>query len=185
MLFYLYLCNLLEFNLHLTGDPRSTETANDNSCTLYYPYFQLSNLRLTLPTPFRTVILAFLLLCLSIIQPNCLFPQEDGIMLEFLLYLLYFMLHMLVLHNFEMKTVNFRLTYFSMLFCVYLGVSVFVLSIVLSYYFYPTALKGCRGIVFTHDVRMGGRREIVCSGCISETVRCRKFILGRDIGWGV
>ena len=31
---------------------------------------------------------------------------------------------------------------------------------------------------------MGGRREIVCSGCISETVRCRKFILGRDIGWG-
>ena len=50
--------------------------------------------------------------------------------------------------------------------------------------FYPTALKGCRGIVFTHDVRMGGRREIVCPGCISETVRCRKFILGRDIGWG-
>ena len=55
--------------------------------------------------------------------------------------------------------------------------------------FYPTALKGCRGIVFTHGVRMGGRvgglREIVCPGCISETVRCRKFILGRDIGWGV
>ena len=50
--------------------------------------------------------------------------------------------------------------------------------------FYPTALKGCRGIVFTHGVRMGGRREIVCLGCISETVRCRKFILGRDIGWG-
>ena len=33
--------------------------------------------------------------------------------------------------------------------------------------FYPTALKG---------------REIVCPGCISETVRCRKLILGRDIG---
>ena len=52
--------------------------------------------------------------------------------------------------------------------------------------FYPTTLKGCRGIVFTHGVRMGGRvggrREIVCPGCISETVRCRKFILGRDIG---
>ena len=31
----------------------------------------------------------------------------------------------------------------------------------------------------------GGRREIVCPGCISGTVRCRKFILGRDIGWGV
>ena len=33
-------------------------------------------------------------------------------------------------------------------------------------------------------VRAGGRREIVCPGCISETVRCRKLILGRDIGWG-
>ena len=55
-------------------------------------------------------------------------------------------------------------------------------------YFYPTAFKGCRGIVFTHGVRMGGRsggrQEIVCPGCISETVRCRKFILGRNIGWG-
>ena len=51
--------------------------------------------------------------------------------------------------------------------------------------FYPIALKGCRGIVFTHGVRMGGRagwREEVCPGCISETVRCRKLILGRDIG---
>ena len=56
--------------------------------------------------------------------------------------------------------------------------------------FYPTALKGCRGIVFPYGVRMGGRagvraggrREIVCPGCISETVRCRKLILGRDIG---
>ena len=46
--------------------------------------------------------------------------------------------------------------------------------------------KGCRGIVFTHGVRMGGwagrRREKVCPGCISVTVRCRKLILGRDIG---
>ena len=32
--------------------------------------------------------------------------------------------------------------------------------------FYPSALKGCRGIVFTHGVRMGGWREKVCSGCI-------------------
>ena len=31
---------------------------------------------------------------------------------------------------------------------------------------------------------MAGLREIVCPGCISETIRCRKFILGRDIGWG-
>ena len=31
---------------------------------------------------------------------------------------------------------------------------------------------------------MGGRGENVCSGCISETVRCRKLILGKDIGLG-
>ena len=30
----------------------------------------------------------------------------------------------------------------------------------------------------------GGRPEKVCPGCISETVRCRKLILCRDIGWG-
>ena len=52
--------------------------------------------------------------------------------------------------------------------------------------FYPTALKGCRGIVFTHGAKVGwwvgGRWEKVCPGCISETVRCRKLILGRDIG---
>ena len=30
--------------------------------------------------------------------------------------------------------------------------------------------------------RPGGRQEIVCPGCISETVRCRKLMLGRDIG---
>ena len=53
-------------------------------------------------------------------------------------------------------------------------------------YFYPTALKGCQGIVFTHGVRLGkrlgGRLQKVCPGCISETVRCRKLILGRVIG---
>ena len=31
LLFYLYLCHLLEFNSHLTGDPRSTEITNDYS----------------------------------------------------------------------------------------------------------------------------------------------------------
>ena len=51
-------------------------------------------------------------------------------------------------------------------------------------YIYPTALKGCRGIVFTHGVRMGGRQEKVCLGCISKTARCWKLIIGRDIGWG-
>ena len=55
--------------------------------------------------------------------------------------------------------------------------------------FYPTALKGCRSIVFTLGVRMGRRaggwQEEVCPGCISETIRFRKLILSRDIGWGV
>ena len=35
--------------------------------------------------------------------------------------------------------------------------------------------------------RAGGQNEKVCLGCISETVRCRKLILGRDrvgFGWG-
>ena len=31
---------------------------------------------------------------------------------------------------------------------------------------------------------MGGQWEKVCPGCISETVRCRKLILGRDISIG-
>ena len=44
--------------------------------------------------------------------------------------------------------------------------------------------KGCWGIVFTHGVQMGGRCEKVCPGCISEIIRCRKLILGRDIGRG-
>ena len=46
--------------------------------------------------------------------------------------------------------------------------------------------SGLSGIVFTHGVRIGGwvggRHKKVCSGCISETARCRKLILGRDIG---
>ena len=60
--------------------------------------------------------------------------------------------------------------------------NVFHISIPVSSNFYPTALKGCRGIVFTHGRWVGGRREKVCPGCISETVRCRKLVLGRDIG---
>ena len=52
-------------------------------------------------------------------------------------------------------------------------------------YYYPIALKGCRDIVFTHGVRMGGPAGKVCLGCISETVRCRKLILGGNIGQGV
>ena len=59
-----------------------------------------------------------------------------------------------------------------------------------SIHFYPTALKGYCFHPWCPDGRasgqaggrVGGRREIVCLGCISETVRCRKLILGRDIG---
>ena len=51
--------------------------------------------------------------------------------------------------------------------------------------FYPTALKGCRGILFTHGVgmvvRAGSGKKFVL---VCETVRCRQLILGRDIGWG-
>ena len=40
------------------------------------------------------------------------------------------------------------------------------------------------GIVWVLFLPMvGGWRGKVCPGCISETVRCRKVILGRDIGF--
>ena len=75
--------------------------------------------------------------------------------------------------------------YSVIIFSLLINVVILLLDcLVLILHFYPSALKGCRRIVFTHGVGMGGR-EIVCPGCISETVRCRKFILGRDIGWGV
>ena len=51
--------------------------------------------------------------------------------------------------------------------------------------FYPTDLKGCQDIVFTHGIWLGGLadgQEKVCPGCISETVRCRTLKLGSDIG---
>ena len=52
--------------------------------------------------------------------------------------------------------------------------------------FTPQPLRAV-GVLFSPMVSgwAGGRWEIVCPGCISETVRCRKFILGRDLGWGV
>ena len=37
--------------------------------------------------------------------------------------------------------------------------------------------------LFLHNLRVG-QLEQVCSGCISETVRCRKLIFGRNIGYG-
>ena len=52
--------------------------------------------------------------------------------------------------------------------------------------FYPTALKGRRGIVFTHGVQMGKLApRKVCLGWISETKRCRKFILAGTLVGGV
>ena len=50
--------------------------------------------------------------------------------------------------------------------------------------FTPQPLRAVR-VLFTPMVSDGqadGRREKVCLGCISETVRFRKLILGRDIG---
>ena len=50
--------------------------------------------------------------------------------------------------------------------------------------FYPTALEGLCGYRF-HPGHLDGRAVAkVCPCCISETIRCRKVILGRDIGWG-
>ena len=54
----------------------------------------------------------------------------------------------------------------------------------MSSFFYPTALKGCRGIVFTHGVRMGGWAGGGKS-LSSLYLRNCKVILGRDIGYGV
>ena len=43
------------------------------------------------------------------------------------------------------------------------------------------------GVLFSPMVsrKAGGWREKVCPGCNSETIRCRKLILGRDIGYNV
>ena len=48
------------------------------------------------------------------------------------------------------------------------------------------ALKGCTAIVFAHGVWVGGwALGNVCPDIISETIRCRILLLGRDIGQGV
>ena len=58
--------------------------------------------------------------------------------------------------------------------------------------FYPTELKGCPGIVFSHGIWMGGWAsggavgravgEKFLRAVSQKNVRCRKLILGRDIG---
>ena len=49
--------------------------------------------------------------------------------------------------------------------------------------FTPQPLRAVR-LLFSPMVSRwaGGCREKVCPACISETIRCRKLILGRDIG---
>ena len=48
--------------------------------------------------------------------------------------------------------------------------------------FYPTTLKACLGIVFTHGVRMGGQEFGQAGGgkkfdwAVSHKLRCRKLV---------
>ena len=60
--------------------------------------------------------------------------------------------------------------------------------LVIKYLYYPTALKGRQSIAFTHGVWIVGRAlwrgEKLCPGCISETIRRRKLILGRTLVGG-
>ena len=51
--------------------------------------------------------------------------------------------------------------------------------------FTPQPLRAV-GVFFSPMVSgwVGRRPEKVCPGCISEPVRCRKLILGKNIGWG-
>ena len=57
-------------------------------------------------------------------------------------------------------------------------------------FFTPQPLRAV-GVLFSPMVsrwagqRVSGQWEKSCPDYISETVRCRKLILGRDIGWGV
>ena len=56
--------------------------------------------------------------------------------------------------------------------------------------FYPSALKGCVSIFFTHGGWVGGGfgrqwEKISFLGCILEVVSYRNFTLDGDIGWGI
>ena len=80
---------------------------------------------------------------------------------------------------------------FEIKFCLGVGVVLigilsglfFIKGIFFLLIFTPQPLRAV-GVLFSPMVSRwaGGRREKVSSGCISETVRCRKLILGRDIG---
>ena len=61
------------------------------------------------------------------------------------------------------------------------------LDVIVSFSFGASAFSRFLKMVnlFTHGVQIGGRATgKSCPRCISETVRCRKLIHGRDIGWG-
>ena len=51
-----------------------------------------------------------------------------------------------------------------------------------SYSFFPPVDSIVKMTVSLVSGHVGRRREKVCSDCISENIRCRKLILGRDIG---
>ena len=50
-------------------------------------------------------------------------------------------------------------------------------------FFTPQPLRAV-GVLFSPKVSgwVSSQQEKVCPACTSETVRCRKFMLGRDIG---
>ena len=50
--------------------------------------------------------------------------------------------------------------------------------------FTPQPLRAVRVLFSPMISGRADGQEKVCLSCISETVRCRKFIRGRDIGWG-
>ena len=82
---------------------------------------------------------------------------------------------------------HFTLFFFIIYLCIYLFIYCFICICTL---FTPQPLRTV-GVLFSPMVsrwaggrpgrRVVGRREKVCPGCISETVRCRKLIFGRDI----
>ena len=86
-------------------------------------------------------------------------------------------------------------------FCIYHGLSgvipiiyqylaalaeVCALGVLSSFVFTPQPLRAVGYCFFAHgDWWVDGQQGKVCPGYISETIRCRKLILGGDIGWGM
>ena len=75
-------------------------------------------------------------------------------------------------------------------FCVYHGLSGIIPTLYCFHYsdgfvsiegFYPTALRGVQ-VMFLPNASKWGVAGVVCPGCISENIRYKRLILGRDIG---